>query len=205
MEHPQSLAVQGLHGAQQRGFLVQCLAAVGTEGGGNAQGIALDEGVGGGGPGGVTPGLKGGPQPAGREGGGVGLPSDKLLAGELHSHAAIGGGGDEAVVLFGGDAGHRLEPVSEVCGTLLHRPVPHGGGHYIGHGQVQGRSLLHGTAQGTVNILRKAGLHHTLVKYLTSKIAGHVRHVHPSSSENKNGQRRHRTKLHDVVVRWMGL
>ena len=205
MEHPQGLAVQGLHGAQQGGLLVQCLAAVGAEGGGNAQRLALDEGVRGGVPGGVAPGLKGGSQPAGREGGGVGLPSDELLAGKLHNHPTIRGGGDEAVVLLGGDAGHGLEPVGEVGSPLLHRPVPHGGGHHIGHGQVQGRSLLHGTAQGTVNILRKAGLHHTLVKYLTSKIAGHVRHVHPSSPENKNGQRRHRTELHDVVVRWMGL
>src|SRR5699024_11330011 len=59
-----------------------------------------------------------GSQPAGGEGGGVRLPSDELLAGKLHNHAAVRGGGDEAVVLLGGDAGHGLEPVGEVGSPL---------------------------------------------------------------------------------------
>ena len=69
-EEPQNahgLLVQGLHGAQQGGFLVQGLAAIGTEGRGNAQGLILNEGVGGGIPGGIAPGLEGGPQAAGGE------------------------------------------------------------------------------------------------------------------------------------------
>ena len=60
----QGLAVEGLHGAQQGRLLVQGLAAVGAEGRGDAQGLPLDEGIGGGVPGGVAPGLKGGAQAA---------------------------------------------------------------------------------------------------------------------------------------------
>ena len=76
----QGLFVQGGHGAQKGGLLVQGLPVIAAEGGGNAQGFILDKGVGGGVPGGVAPGLEGGPQPAGGEGGGVRLPLNQLLA-----------------------------------------------------------------------------------------------------------------------------
>ncbi|KAF5028247.1 hypothetical protein DSECCO2_661060 [anaerobic digester metagenome] len=45
LENPQSLSVDNLQGAKQRCFLIQNLAAVGTEGGGDAQGVFLDEGI----------------------------------------------------------------------------------------------------------------------------------------------------------------
>ena len=44
------------------------ISAVGAEYGGDAQGLILDKGVAGGVPGGIAPGLEGGPQPAGGEG-----------------------------------------------------------------------------------------------------------------------------------------
>ena len=100
----QGLAGEVLHGAQQGGFLVQHLPAVGAERRGDVEGVPLHESVGGGVPGGVAPGLKSGPQPAAGEGGGVRLALDQLFAGKLHDDPAIGGGGDEAVVLLRGDA-----------------------------------------------------------------------------------------------------
>ena len=81
-EQPQNadaLGVQQLHGPQQRRFLIQSLAAVGAEDGGDIQGLILDKGIGGGVPGGVAPGLEGGPQAAGGEAGGVGLTPDSSL------------------------------------------------------------------------------------------------------------------------------
>ncbi len=67
LEHAQGLARERLHGAQQRGLLVEGLAAVGAEGRGDAEHAVLDEGVAGGVPGGVAAGLEGGAQPAGGE------------------------------------------------------------------------------------------------------------------------------------------
>ena len=103
-QQPQGLLGQRLHRAEQRRLLVQHFPAVGAEGRGDVEGIPLDEGVGGGVPGGVAPGLEGGPQPAGGEGGGVRFPLNELFARKLHDDPAVGGGGDEAVVLLRGDA-----------------------------------------------------------------------------------------------------
>ena len=54
----------------------------------------------------------------------------------------------EAVVLLGGQAGHRLEQVREVRGALFHRPVLHGGGDGVGDGRVERGALLDGLLQG---------------------------------------------------------
>ena len=75
------------------GLFVQHLAAVGTEGGGNVEGVPLDKGVRGGVPSGVAPGLKGGAQAAGGEGGGVRFTLDQLFAGKLHDHPPVRSGG----------------------------------------------------------------------------------------------------------------
>ena len=139
-EQPQdadALGVQQLHGTQQGGLFVQSLAAVGTENGGDIQGLVLHKGVGRGVPGGVAPGLEGGPQAARGEAGGVRLAPGQLLAGQLHQHAGGPLGSDEAVVLFGGEAGHGLEPVGIVGGPLFNGPFLHGGGDLVGDGAVQ--------------------------------------------------------------------
>ena len=91
-QNAQRLSVQRLHGAQQRRLLVQRLTIVAAEGGGNAQCPVLDKRVGGGVPRGVAPCLKGGPQSAGWERGGIRLSSDQLFAGELHDDAAVRSG-----------------------------------------------------------------------------------------------------------------
>ena len=166
-EQPQDadrLAADLLHGPQQRGLFVQSLAGVGAEDGGDAQGALLDEGEGGGVPGGVAPGLEGGPQAAGGEGGGVGLAPDQLLAGELHHDLAAAGGGDEAVVLLGGDAGHGLEPVGVVGGALLHGPLLHGLGDLVGGGDVQRGPIRDTGLPGAVGCGREALFHGLLVE-----------------------------------------
>ena len=133
IEHAASLGLDGLHGAQKRRLLVERLAGVAAEGRGDAEHLVLDEGVGGGIPRGVAAGLEGGAQAAGGEAGGVGLALDELLAGEGHDGAAVIGGIDEAVVLLGGDARQRLEPVSVMGSALLDGPLLHGMGDDVGH------------------------------------------------------------------------
>ena len=172
----QRLLIQGVHGAQQGGLLIQRFAAVGAEGGGDAKGLALDKSVGAGVPGGVATGFKGGPQTAGREGAGVRLTLNQFFAGKLHNHAAVGSGSDEAVVLLGGNAGHGLEPVGKMGCSVLHGPIFHSGGHSICNSQIKLGALVDGLSQGLINILRELCAHHSVIKDQTAKIIGNCCH-----------------------------
>ena len=132
--------------------------------GGMQRAALLDEGEGGGVPGGVAPGLEGGPQAAGGEGGGVGLAPDQLLAGEIHHDLAAAHRGDEAVVLLGGDAGHGLEPVGVVGGALFHGPLLHGLCDLIGGGDVQSGAVGDALLPRLVGRGRETILHGLLVE-----------------------------------------
>ena len=95
-EQPQRLdrrAREGVHRAQQRDLAVERLAGPGGEGGRDAEQrpvrVLEDEGGGGRVPGGVAARLEGGADAAGREGGGVGLALDQLLAGEAGQRRAL--------------------------------------------------------------------------------------------------------------------
>ena len=176
LQDTHGLTVQGFHGAQQRGLLIQRLAAVGAERRGDAKGLALDECVGGGVPCGVSTGLKGGAQAAGGERAGVRLALDQLFAGEIHDDAAVGSGRNEAVVLFGGDAGQRLEPVGIVGRAMGDSPVLHGSGHRVGDGSVQLRTLVDGSAQRRIHVGGKIGFHHPVIKYQTAEIVRNSTH-----------------------------
>ena len=58
---------------------------------------------------------------------------DEFLAGEFHDDAAVGRGGNEAVVLFRGDTGQRLEPMSIIGSAVRDRPVLHCRRYSIGN------------------------------------------------------------------------
>ena len=190
LQDPHGLPVQGLHGPQKRRLFVQSFAAVGAEGCWDAQGLALDKGIAGGVPGGVAPGLIGCPQPAGGEAGGVRLALDQLLAGELHDHPSVRGGGNEAVVLFRRDAGQGLEPVGEVGCAQGNGPVPHGGCHRVCDRQVQSHALVDGPFQRLIHVRRKIRLHHSVVEDQTAKIFRYRCHfVHPFRKNKKRHRR----------------
>ncbi len=55
---------------------------------------------------------------------------------------AVVGGGDEGVMLFGGDAGHGIEDVGVVGRALLDGPIFHGDGDGIGDGGVEHDALF---------------------------------------------------------------
>ena len=190
--------LDGLHGAQKRRLLVQRLAGVGAEGRGDAEHLVLNEGVGGGVPGGVAAGLEGGAQAAGGEAGGVGLALDELLAGEVHDGQAVVGGVDEAVVLLGGDAGQRLEPVGVVGGALLDGPLLHGVGDDVGHVLVERRALLDGLHQLLIGGLGQALAHDVLVEHHGAVQIGHFRHngalLTRVDDRNKIPRRSHRNR-----------
>ena len=177
LQDPKGLLVQRLHGSQQRCFLIQGLATVGTERRGDAQGMSLNEGIGSGVPGSIAAGLKSGPQTAGREGGSVRLSLNQLLAGKFHDDAAVGRRGNEAFVFFCGNASQRLEPVGEMGSAVLHSPVPHGGSYRVCHMGVQRSTLINGPLQRSINIGGQLGPHDPVIKYQTAEIVRNCTHV----------------------------
>ncbi len=62
-------------------------------------------------------------------------------------------------MLLGRQAGHRLEPVREVGGPVLHGPLAHRGGDDVGDRRVERRALLDRIPQGLVDVLRQPRLH----------------------------------------------
>ena len=165
VQHAQRLLVQRLHGAQQRRLFVQRLAAVGAEGRRDTQRLILNEGIGRGIPGRVAASLKRGAQTAGGEAGRVRLTLDQLLAGELHKHTAVRRGGDKAVVLLGGDAGQRLEPMGKMGRSMLDGPILHGLCYGVGHLTVQPAALVNGLFQRQIDVMGEPCLHHAVIKY----------------------------------------
>ena len=168
-QNTHSLPGHFLNGAQQGGLLVQGFAVVGEEAGGNIQAAILDEGTGAGVPGGVAPGFKGGSQTAGGEGGGIRFAPHQLLAGKLHDYPPVTGGGDEGVVLFGGNAGHGLEPVGKMRCTLFKRPVLHGICNYLCCFTVEPLAELYGALDLLICLLGEPRLHDAVVKHHRSK------------------------------------
>ena len=78
---------------------------------------------------------------AGRERGRVRLALDQLLAGELGDRVAVAGRAVERVVLLGGRAGERLEPVRVVGRAALHRPLAHRRGDGVGERRLERLAL----------------------------------------------------------------
>ena len=181
LQNPHGLTVQGLHRAQQRGLLIQCLSTIGAESRRNAEGLALNERIRSGIPGGVASRLEGRTQAAGWEAGSVRLTFNQLLAGEIHDYAAVGCGGDEAVMLFGSNAGQRLEPMGIVGRTMGDSPVLHGSGNSICHTRIQLRAMIDGFAKRLINIRAQICLHYAVVKHQTTKIIGYrsTHNLHP--------------------------
>ena len=94
---------------------------------------------------------------------------DEIIAGKLHNHAAVGRRGNKAVVLLGGDAGHRLEPVREVRGAFFDRPVFHGIGHDTRGIVIETLALFHRRLHLPVGLLRQPLAHNCVVKYHRAK------------------------------------
>ena len=172
----QGLGVDGLHGAQQGSLFVQCLAGVGDKDGGDAQdgaaGHLLHKGGGCHVPGGVAPGVVGGPQAPGGEGGGVRLPLDQLLARQLEQGLALHRGGEEGVVLLRSDAGKGLEPMSIVGSPFLQRPILHGVGHHIGGAHADAAAILHHIGHFGKHLFGQALPHNGDAEHICAKQLG---------------------------------
>ena len=162
LQRPQRHLGQRVHRAQQRDLLVQRLARPGDERGRDTEDGAVrvleDEGGGSRIPGRVAAGLERGADAARRERGRVRLALDQLLAGELGDRRAVADRGEERVVLLGGQAGQRLEPVRVMGRALLHRPLAHRLGDRVGERGIERGAGGQGLLELAVDVLRQARL-----------------------------------------------
>ena len=168
MKEVDRFLAEGLHGTKKGRLFVQGFSAVGAESRGDVQGAVLDKSRRGGIPGSVASGLKGGPQSAGGEAGGVRFPFHQFLAGKVHDHFPVFCGSDEAVMFLGSKSGHGLEPVGEMGGAVFYRPFLHGHGHGICHLKLQVGAVLNGLFQSLINILGKFIAHDLVIEHQTS-------------------------------------
>ena len=123
-------------------------------------------------PGRVAAGLEGGAQASAGEARRVRLALHQLLAGEALDDLALSRYLDEGVVLFGGRAGHGLEPVSEVGGPVLERPFLHCVGDGVRGLYVELLALLNALSQLRVENHGKLCLHHLVVERVLAEIVG---------------------------------
>ena len=153
---------KSLQAAEERSLLVERFAGVTAECRRDAERsavtVTLDEGRRSRVPGGVAAGFERGTQTAARERRCVRFADDEVLAAERHDGAAAVRF-QEGIVLLGGRAGKRLEPMSEMRSTAVHRPLLHGMGHVGSDGGVKGGALVDGRNQLFADVLRKVGTH----------------------------------------------
>ncbi len=166
LEHAQRLPADGLHRAKQRRFFVERESGIGTKGGRNAQDAVFDERVACRIPRRVAAGFKRGAKAAVWKAGRVGFAFDEFFAGKFHDDRSIVLGIDEAVVFFGGDAGHWLEPVRKVGGAFFNRPNFHRVGDGVGDFDVERFAVLNGFFQFLERFFREPLAHRLFVKYV---------------------------------------
>ena len=168
LQHAHRLLRQRFHRAQERRFLVERLArpaherrrdherhrAAAIEQPWRARGI----------PRGVAARLEGGAHAARGKARGVGLALDQFLAGELGDGFPVGGQLQKGIVLLGGDAGERLEPVRVVRGAVLDRPFLHRLRDGVGGGEIERLAVRHRAAQRVIHRLGETGLLHLVVE-----------------------------------------
>ena len=171
LQHADRLLGERFHRAQQRRLLVERLTGPADEGRRDHQrdGVAAVQQPRRAGriPRRVAARLEGRAHAARRETRRVGLALDQLLARELEDRLAVAGRGQKRVVLLGGDAGERLEPVRVVRRAVLDRPVLHRARHFVGDRQIERFAVGDGAAQGLIHRLRQPRLLHLVVEHQT--------------------------------------
>ncbi len=149
------LTADGFHGAKKRRLFVQSLAGIAAERSGDAErfGVAVivEERGAGDIPNRIAAGLKRGAYAAGGKGRGIRLAVNELLAAQLHDDAAVMLRADKGVVLLGGSAGQRLEPVRVMGGALFDCPRLHRGRRRVRNAGVEFLAGRHAGLQALIN------------------------------------------------------
>ncbi len=176
LQHADRLLRNRFHRAQQRRLLVERLARPAHERGRNderrAVAVHVEPGRARRIPRRVAARLERGAHAARRKARRVRLALDQFLAAELRDRRALGGRREKRIVLLGGDAGHRLEPVRVVRRAVLDGPVLQRGGHRVGGRDVERLAARNRRAQRPVCRLRQSLLLHLVVEHEAAKELG---------------------------------
>ena len=201
-KHTLCLVGDRLHAAQQRRLLVEGFAGVGDERRGNAEHLVLDEREARGIPGRIATRLGRTTQAAARERRRVRLALDELLARKRRDGHAVTQRVDEGVMLLGGDAGKRLEPMRVVRASILDGPLLHGMRHSVGRILVKRGAVLDGLVQTLVHRLGQPVVHDLVVEHHASvdlaDFLGHV--LLPRASSVLGSSVSHVNKIHDIAI-----
>ena len=168
---------KSLQTAEERSFLVESFTGIATERRRDAKrstvAVALDEGRASRVPGRVAAGFEGGTESATREARCIRFAHNQILAAQHHDGLATARF-EEAVVLLGGRAGKRLEPVRKMRGTAVHRPTLHGVSDIACDARIQSNPFVNRREKLFANFLRKVGAHGFGIEYvLTVEIDVH--------------------------------
>ena len=123
-EYAKRLSVERINRAQKRCLFIQSDTRIGAESRRNTKHLIFYKCIRGRVPVGISACLKCGSDTAVREARSIGFTLYKLLAREFHNNPFTRRR-NEAIVLFGGDTRHRLEPMGKVGCTLFDSPVLH--------------------------------------------------------------------------------
>ena len=125
--------------------------------------------------------LEGGAHAARREARRVGLALDQFLAAEFGDGLAVAVRAQKRVVLFGGDAGQRLEPVRVVRRAVLDRPFLHRRRDRVRDRGVERIAVRDRPPQRLIHRLRQARLLHAVVEHQAAERLGRVRSARRAS------------------------
>ena len=157
---------------EQRGFVVERLAGVGDEDGGDAEGVVDDEHGRRRIPGAVASGLEGISYSAVGERGGVGFLLHEQLAAEGLDHTALAVVFDEGVVLLGGTLGEGLEPVGVVGDAHLLGPLLHPFGDGVGDGAVETGTVVDDVDEVVIHVGGQVLVHLLTVEHVLAEVFG---------------------------------
>ena len=186
LQQPFDLFRQRLDRTQQRRLFVQRLAGVTAERGRDAERraefILLDESRAGRIPCGIAARLESRTQPARRETRRVGFAHHQILARKFQNRP-FAFRLQKRVVLFGGSAGQRLEPVGVMGRALRDRPLLHRVGDVPGDRGVQRRAFPDGFQQLLIDRARQELLHGRQIEHILAvALLGPLRRleIHPA-------------------------
>ena len=176
LEHADGLLRQGFHRAEERRLLVERLAGPAHERRRDDErhrAAAVEQPRRAGRiPRRVAARFERGAHAARREARRVGLALDQFLAGKLRDRLAVARRVEKRIVLFGRDAGERLEPVRVVRRAVFDRPFLHRLRDRVGDRGIERIAVRDRAAQRLIHRLGQAGLLHRVVEHQAAEALG---------------------------------
>ena len=164
--------IDGVEGTQQRSLVVEGLACVGDEDGGDTEGVVDDEDGRCGIPGGIASCLEGVADTARGERTGIGLLLYEQFTAEVLHHTSLTVMFDEGIVFLCRTLSEGLEPVRVMGSTHLLSPLFHACCHSIGYRTVQTGPVVDDVDEFGIDIRRQVFIHLLTIEHVFAEILG---------------------------------